>query len=227
MSVYDCTTAETREEGIDAAATAISRGDLVVLPTDTVYGIGAGAFDPAAVTALLAAKGRGRHQPPPVLVPDQSTVAGLADEVPEVVHHLVEVFWPGPLTIICRAQPTLAWDLGETGGTVALRMPDEPTALALLSRTGPMAVSSANRSGQPPATTLLDAATALGDAVSVYLDGGPTPGSIPSTIIDATGPLLRIVRDGGLSRSRLTEVAPQLADAEEPGPAPGDGAEGR
>src|SRR5690606_18321300 len=163
VSVYDCTQAETRDEGVAAAATALSRGRLVVLPTDTVYGIGASAFDPAAVAALLAAKGRGRQSPPPVLVPAPATVAGLATEVPDAVHALVEAFWPGPLTIICRAQPTLAWDLGDTGGTVALRMPDDEVALALLTKTGPLAVSSANRHGGPAATTVLEAATALGE----------------------------------------------------------------
>ena len=213
MSVYDCTDGETRDEGLAAATTALSRGSLVVLPTDTVYGIAAGAFDPDAVTALLAAKGRGRHQPPPVLVPSAGTLAGLATEVPDVVHRLVEAFWPGPLTIICRAQPTLAWDLGDTGGTVALRMPDHELALALLSRTGPLAVSSANRNGKPPATTVLEAATALGDAVGVYLDDGPTPGTVPSTIIDATGERPRIVRDGALSAERLAEVAPELLES--------------
>ncbi|MEE6288082.1 L-threonylcarbamoyladenylate synthase [Georgenia sp. MJ173] len=215
MSVYDCTSDDTRDQGLDEAATALSHGDLVVLPTDTVYGVAAGAFDPEAVAALLAAKGRGRHQPPPVLVASSATLPGLATDLPDVVHRLIEAFWPGPLTIICRAQPTLAWDLGDTGGTVALRMPDEETALALLARTGPLAVSSANRNGRPAATTVLEAATALGDAVSVYLDGGPTSGSVPSTIIDATGEVLRIVREGALSLAQLAEVAPELAPTED------------
>nr|WP_324650044.1 L-threonylcarbamoyladenylate synthase [Georgenia sp. H159] len=210
--MYDCTVPETRGEGIEAAATALSRGSLVVLPTDTVYGLGAGAFDPEAVAALLAAKGRGRQHPPPVLVPSPATLAGLATEVPAAVHDLVAAFWPGPLTVICRAQPTLAWDLGETGGTVALRMPDDEVALALLTRTGPLAVSSANRHGQPSATTVLEAATALGDRVEVYLDGGPSRGGVASTIIDATGPTLRIVRAGALSREELAAVVPELAE---------------
>jgi len=208
VSVYDCTQAETRDEGVAAAATALSRGRLVVLPTDTVYGIGASAFDPDAVAALLAAKGRGRQSPPPVLVPAPATVAGLAVDVPAAVTTLVETFWPGPLTIICRAQPTLAWDLGDTGGTVALRMPDDEVALALLTRTGPLAVSSANRHGRPAATTVLEAATALGDSVDVYLDGGPSRGGVASTIVDATGPTLRIVRAGALSLAELAAVVP-------------------
>ena len=215
MSVYDCTRPETREEGVTAAAAVLSRGQLVVLPTDTVYGIGAGAFDPEAVAALLAAKGRGRQSPPPVLVPAAATLAGLATDVPAAVHGLVEAFWPGPLTVICRAQPTLAWDLGDTGGTVALRMPDDEVALALLTRTGPLAVSSANRHGQPAATTVLEAAAALGDRVEVYLDGGPSRGGVASTIVDATGPTLRIVRAGALSREDRAAVVADIADIDD------------
>lgn len=227
MSVYDCTSAETRDEGIDEAATALAHGNLVVLPTDTVYGVGAAAFDPVAVALLLSTKGRGRHQPPPVLVPSPTTVAGLATDVPEVVDRLIAEFWPGPLTIICVAQPTLAWDLGDTGGTVALRMPDDEVALALLERTGPLAVSSANRSGRPPATTVIEAAAALGDEVLVYLDGGRTPGLIPSTIVDATGEVLRIVRDGALSAERLAEIDPTILGVDgEPVLAPDDDASG-
>ena len=206
MSVYDCTSPESREEGIAAAAAALSRGELIVLPTDTVYGIGAAAFDPTAVAALLEAKGRGRQHPPPVLVGTAATLEGLATELHPAVPALVEAFWPGPLTIICRAHSTLAWDLGDTGGTVALRMPDDEVALDLLTRTGPLAVSSANRHGRPAAQTVLEAATALGDRVAVYLDGGDSPGGEVSTIVDATGPVPRIVRDGALSHEELAAV---------------------
>lgn len=195
-------------ESLDEAVNTVARGGLVVLPTDTVYGVGADAFSPAAVAALLAAKGRGRQAPPPVLVPDPLTVQGLATDVPEDAQRLLAEFWPGGLTVILRAQPSLHWDLGETGGTVALRMPDHPTALALLRRTGPLAVSSANRSGQPPALSAADAAEQLGDAVAVYLDGGRAPGGVASTIVDATGDVLRVVRQGALDVERLRAVAP-------------------
>lgn len=206
-SVMDCTDPATWGPAIDEAVHALGRGGLVVLPTDTVYGIGADAFSPTAVAALLAAKGRGRQMPPPVLVPEVRTVDGLCDDVPEAARRLMEAFWPGALTVICRAQPSLAWDLGETRGTVAVRMPDHPAALALLRRTGPLAVSSANRTGAPAALTAAEARDQLGDAVDVYLDGGVAPGGVPSTIVDATSPRLRVVRWGALGLDELSAVA--------------------
>lgn len=202
---------------LDEAVNAITRGALVVLPTDTVYGIGADAFNPDAVAALLAAKGRGRQLPPPVLVPDVRTLDGLATGVPAAVRDLVAAFWPGGLTVICRAQPSLAWDLGDTGGAVALRMPDHPAALALLRRTGPLAVSSANLTGRPAALTAADAAGQLGHSVAVYLDAGEAPGGVASTIVDATGDGLRLVRSGAIDLATLRTIAPIVDPAEEPG----------
>jgi tRNA threonylcarbamoyl adenosine modification protein (Sua5/YciO/YrdC/YwlC family) len=205
--VLDATDPQTWGPAIDEAVNAISRGGLVVLPTDTVYGIAADAFDEAAVAALLAAKGRGRQMPPPVLVGEVATLDGLATDIPDEARKLVEAFWPGGFTIILRAQPSLQWDLGDTGGTVALRMPDHPAALALLKRTGPLAVSSANKSGSPAALDVTDATRQLGDSVSVYLDGGQAPGGVASTIVDATGPTLRVVREGAVSLEALRQVA--------------------
>ncbi len=219
MSLFDCRDPETSGPGIDAAAGAISRGELVVLPTDTVYGVGADAFDPAAVVRLLAAKGRGRQMPPPVLIPDVRTLDGLATDVPDAVRDLVAAFWPGGLTVICRAQPSLAWDLGETRGTVALRIPDSRCALALLRRTGPLAVTSANLTGQPAALTVTEAAVQLGPAVAVYLDGGPVPGGTASTIVDATSGVLRVVREGAIGLDELRHVVPGLLDVRGEAPA--------
>ncbi|WP_370276102.1 L-threonylcarbamoyladenylate synthase [Georgenia sp. SYP-B2076] len=210
--MYDCQDAGERSAGLDEAVNALGRGALVVLPTDTVYGIAADAFDPRAVAALLAAKGRGRQMPPPVLVGTPGTLDGLATEVPAVVRDLVAAFWPGPLTIICLAQPSLAWDLGDTDGTVALRMPADETALALLRRTGPLAVSSANLTGKPSAHTASKALEYFGDTVAVYLDGGRAGGGTASTIIDATAERLTILRQGALSRAELAAVAPELAE---------------
>ena len=203
---YDLSDPEQREAGIAAAGRAVQRGRLVVLPTDTVYGVGADAFDPEAVQRLLEAKGRGRHMPPPVLVSARTTLDALAVGVPDWARTLVEELWPGPLTLVVRQQSSLQWDLGETRGTVAVRMPDHQDALELLSRTGPMAVSSANRTGLPAATDADSAESMLGEQVRVLLDGGPTPGPVPSTIVDCTGQRPRILREGVLGADRLDEV---------------------
>jgi L-threonylcarbamoyladenylate synthase len=199
-----------REAGIAAAALAVQRGQLVVLPTDTVYGVGADAFDPEAVKRLLAAKGRGREMPPPVLVSTATTLDALTVGVPSYARALVQQLWPGPLTLVCAQQPSLQWDLGDTRGTVAVRMPDHPVALELLSRTGPLAVSSANRTGEPAATDADDAERMLGETLAVLLDGGPTAGPVPSTIIDVTGQTGRVLRLGAVSLDRLNEIVGPL-----------------
>ncbi|MGA9748055.1 MAG: L-threonylcarbamoyladenylate synthase, partial [Nocardioides sp.] len=181
-----------------------------VLPTDTVYGVGADAFSPDAVRALLAAKGRGRDMPPPVLVSAATTLDALAVGVPTYARSLIEALWPGPLTLVCRQQTSLQWDLGDTRGTVAVRMPDHEVALDLLSRTGPLAVSSANRSGQPAATDADAAEEMLGGSTQVLLDAGSTPGDLPSTIVDATGDVARVLRIGAVSLERLNEIVAPL-----------------
>ena len=188
---------------LDEAVNVLSRGGLVVLPTDTVYGIAADAFTPPAVQALLDAKGRGRQMPPPVLIADVRVLDGLATDVPDGARALAEAFWPGGLTLIVRAQPSLAWDLGETRGTVAVRMPDDEVALAVLERTGPLAVSSANLTGRPAATDADAAEEMLGDAVAVIVDGGTSPGGEASTIVDVTVPEGRVLRLGALSLDQL------------------------
>lgn len=199
-----------REAGIASAALAVQRGQLVVLPTDTVYGVGADAFDPESVRRLLAAKGRGREMPPPVLVSAPTTLDALAVGVPSYARALINELWPGPLTLVCRQQPSLQWDLGDTRGTVAVRMPDHEVALELLSRTGPLAVSSANTTGRPAATDADAAEAMLGSSVAVILDGGPTPGAEPSTIVDVTGPSGRLLRLGAVSLERLNEIVAPL-----------------
>jgi len=222
---YDCADTQQREEGLVAATSAVQAGQLVVLPTDTVYGLGADAFNPAAVTALLAAKGRGRNMPPPVLVGSVRAAAALAESLGAFGQDLIDEFWPGPLTLVFRSSPTLLWDLGDTMGTVAVRMPLHPVALDLLRRTGPMAVSSANRHSLPAATTAEEAQTQLGDAISVYLDGGPCADNVPSTILDLTGTVPRMLRAGALSVDALRKVVPviDLPDASgEPELSPAD-----
>src|SRR5579864_927892 len=209
---YDCRDAFSRTAGIDAAVTAARGGELIVLPTDTVYGIGADAFTPAAVVTMLAAKGRGRNMPPPVLIGTARAAAALADDLGAFGQALIEEFWPGALTLIFRASPTLAWDLGDTKGTVALRMPLHAVALDVLKQTGPLAVSSANRHGQPSSTSADEAEQQLGEAVSVYLDGGPCADNIPSTILDLTGTIPTLLRAGAIPVDRLRTVASVIAD---------------
>lgn len=204
--VYDCTTPEGLDEGVAAAAEAVRAGEVVVLPTDTVYGVGADAFNAEAVLAALTAKGRGLEMPPPVLVPNIRTIDGLAMQVPQYARDLVEAFWPGPLTLVLRSQPSLQWDLGDTNGTVALRMPDNEVALGLLAEVGPMAVTSANQHGKPNTTTVTEAAMHLGPAVSVYLDGGPTAGGQASTILDCTTDSPELLREGALAIDEVERV---------------------
>lgn len=206
MTRYDTAIEAELEEGLAAAARAVQRGRLVLLPTDTVYGVGADAFSAEAVAGLLAAKGRGRQLPPPVLVSARTTVEALAVGVPGWARALIDELWPGPLTLVFRQQPSLQWDLGDTRGTVAVRMPDHDVALALLARTGPLAVSSANRTGLPAATDADAAEEMLGEAARILLDGGPTPGPVPSTIVDCTGEQGRVLRQGVVSLATLNEV---------------------
>ena len=210
--LYDCSDPDQREAGLTAAATALSRGDLVLTPTDTVYGVAADAFTPAAVGKLLAAKNRGRNMPVPVLIGEASTLAGLTMTVPPVVTRLAEAFWPGGLTLVVEHAPTLAWDLGDAQGTVAVRLPADDVTRDLLRRTGPLAVSSANRSGRPAATTAAEAVYQLGEMAAVVLDGGPRTDSTASTIVDCTGPVPRVLRLGAISVERLREVVPETTD---------------
>ena len=231
---FDCTAGDPSRntEATEAARQAIEAGECIVLPTDTVYGIGVDAFSAKAVQRLLDAKQRGRDMPPPVLIGESTLIRALAVDVPEMAKDLVEKHWPGALTVICHIQPSLRMDLGETEGTIALRVPDHELAREILRRTGPMAVSSANISGRPAALTCDEAIGQLGDSVAIYLDGGPLQdaGGAPSTIVDFTrhddG---QVLRRGALSVETLRETAPNLLDlidegtGAEEGPATGSG----
>jgi L-threonylcarbamoyladenylate synthase len=221
--IYDCSLDTDLLTGMRLAKVSLGRNELVVLPTDTVYGIGCDAFSAKGVQALLAAKGRGPQSPPPVLIANLNTLQALTEQVPEVAMRLAETFWPGALTMILRAQPSLSWDLGETKGTVALRMPDHKIALALLEEVGPMAVSSANLTGEAAATTCQQAEAYLGESVQVYLDGGNSPKGEASTILDLTDVVdsyvdgkvqtvgkIRVVRAGALSAEKIRTIAGDL-----------------
>ena len=211
VKIYECLDTAEALTGLRLARQALGRGDLVVLPTDTVYGVAADAFNPAAVQKLLDAKGRGRTSPPPVLVPSIETLDALAEHVTPEMRSLAEAFWPGGLTIVVPARTTLAWDLGDTNGTAALRMPDHAITLELLRESGPLAVSSANLTGKPAALTATEARDALGDRIAVYLDSGESSGSrVGSTIVDTTptvtGKPVRVLRDGTVSRDAIRAI---------------------
>src|ERR1700754_15485 len=205
-TVFDCSDAEARTNGIASAVSAVKGGRLVVLPTDTVYGIGADAFDNTAVAALLSAKGRGRDMPVPVLVGSWHTIEGLVYTVPDAARELIRAFWPGALSLVVRQAPSLQWDLGDARGTVMLRMPLHPVAIELLREVGPMAVSSANVSGSPAAVTAQDARSQLGELVEVYLDGGPSEQQAASTIVDLNGAHPRVLRQGPVTVEDIAKV---------------------
>ncbi|MEU4100983.1 L-threonylcarbamoyladenylate synthase [Streptomyces tanashiensis] len=207
---YDCNEATDRVTGLREAASAVRRGELVVLPTDTVYGIGADAFSSEAVGDLLSAKGSGRGMPTPVLIGSPNTLHGLVTDFSEQAWELVDAFWPGALTLVAKHQPSLQWDLGDSRGTVAIRMPLHPVAIELLTEVGPMAVTSANLTGHPAPEDCDAAQGMLGDSVSVYLDGGPIPGIVPSSIVDVTGKVPVLLREGALSPEELRKVVPDL-----------------
>ena len=209
---------EERESGLRQARDVLSSGQCIVMPTDTVYGIACDAFSPEAVSTLLAIKGRGRHMPPPVLIGNVGDVEKLVAQVPDGARAIMERFWPGGVTIIFEANPDVEWDLGDTSGTVAIRMPDHPVALELLSLTGPLAVSSANRTGELPALDADEALAQFGDDVSLYVDAGRVgslytgaSGNPGSTIVDATalatGGPWKVVRYGVCAIEDLREVA--------------------
>ena len=212
--LYDCSQLTERERGIAAAIEAVQRGDLIVMPTDTVYGIGADAFKSWSVNALNNAKGR--TTPVPVLVGSRQTLDGLVFGLPQPARDLVDAFWPGALTIVVEHAPSLQWELGSDDGTVAVRMPLHPVALEVLRETGPMAVSSANKHQQPPALTAAEAREQLGYSVSLYLEAGRCQDRVASTIISLVGGENRVLRAGAIPFEKLREVVPDLVDAQYP-----------
>ncbi|SDD33315.1 L-threonylcarbamoyladenylate synthase [Glycomyces harbinensis] len=218
MRLFNCRKIKDRATGLKSAARAVGGGRLVVIPTDTVYGIGCDAFNHTAVRALLTAKGRGRDMAPPVLIGSKRALDGIASDIPDSAKELIEAFWPGPLTVVVHYSPSLAWDLGDTDGTVAVRMPLHPLALELLKETGPMAVSSANKHGQPPAESAADAKSQLGSDVSVYLEAGPSEDNLPSTIVDCVAHPPQVLREGALTLEQIRKIVPDTLDRDGYGP---------
>jgi L-threonylcarbamoyladenylate synthase len=203
---YPIATEDEQTEAIDAAVAALQAGELVVVPTDTVYGIAADAFDKGAVAGLLAAKGRGRSMPPPVLISNVATLDALATRIPDWARSLVEELWPGALTVVFHQQPSLQWDLGEARQTVAVRIPDSDILRRIIDRVGPLATSSANRTTKPAATNADQADEMLGKMVKAIIDGGESPVGEASTIISATGDEPKVLREGAISIDRINEI---------------------
>lgn len=204
--VVKMTTDAERRRGLVAAKAALMRGECVVMPTDTVYGVAANPFVPKGIASLLAAKRRDREMPIPVFVPNLDSALALSYQVSDQAKLIMEKFWPGAITLITKSHPTLKWDLGNADGTIALRIPMQRTALELLTETGPLGVTSANLTGEPAATDIESAQNKFGNSVSVYLDTGATSGEVASTIIDASQVQLRVVRVGVISISSIVEV---------------------
>jgi L-threonylcarbamoyladenylate synthase len=210
--------AEDLKAAIESVRTAIRAGESVVFPTDTVYGIGADPFSPQAVQGLLDAKHRGRDMPPPVLIGDADVLEAYTRDVPAAARLLANRYWPGPLTLILTAQSSLRMDLGETKGSIGVRVPDHEVARAILRATGPLAVSSANISGEPAATDEPEARRQLRGSVAVYVDGGPRP--VPPRRRSSTSRLTCPAASYGSVRSRWTSCGSCFPASKGPEPDP-------
>lgn len=186
------------------AAALLRAGELVAFPTDTVYGVGAVAWDAAAVAKLYVAKLRAADKAIPVLLADPVDLALVAVDLTAAAMRLAERFWPGPLTLVAPKAPAVPDEVTAGGQTVAVRIPDHDMARALIRLAGaPLATTSANLSGQPSPVTAQDVAAQLTGRVALILDGGPCPGGLPSTVVDVTGPAPRILRPGPITLEQI------------------------
>jgi L-threonylcarbamoyladenylate synthase len=183
-------------------------GGLVAFPTDTVYGVGALAFNGAAVESIYAAKGRPVEKAIPVLIGDADDLAKVSAEIPEIALKLAARFWPGPLTLVVPKHAGLPEAVSATA-TVGVRIPDHPVARVLLRLAGPMAVTSANLSGQPSPSTALEVFAQLGGRIALIIDGGKTLGGVPSTVVDCVGAELQVLRAGPIPISEILAVSGQ------------------
>ena len=209
-----CADGAHRGRAVAAALAAVRRGDLVLMPTESVYAIATDAFSRRGVAAMRDAKGYDESVPLPVMVGARTTVAGIAARVPDDARALMDAFWPGSLTLLLAPQPTLAWDLAGDA-PLAIRMPLHPVALALLAQSGPLVATTANQPGMPAPVDVDDAVTQLGDAIGLALDAGDLSGNepLPSTVVDVTGDRPRVVRIGAIPVEQLRRVCPHvLAD---------------
>lgn len=190
---------------IAQALRVLRAGGLVAFPTDTVYGVGALAFDGAAVESIYTAKDRPVEKAIPILFADLEDLDQVAVEIPVMARILAAHFWPGPLTLVVPKKPTLPPAVSATD-TLAVRIPDHPVARALLRAAGPMAVTSANISGQASPTDAQEVLRQLNGRIPLVIDGGPTPGGIPSTLVDCLGGEPVVLREGPLTRAQILSV---------------------
>ena len=187
---------------IQQAMDVLNRGGLVAFPTDTVYGVGTLVFNGLAVESIYTAKDRPIEKAIPVLIGDTKDMEKVGIDIPEIAYQLASRFWPGPLTIVIPKQPTLPESVSATP-TVGVRVPDHEVARALLRTAGPMAVTSANISGQPSPSTAEEVFAQLAGRIDLIIDGGKTPGGVPSTVVDCTSKDLKILREGPISREAI------------------------
>ena len=189
-------------DAIEQALRILRAGGLAAFPTDTVYGVGALAFDGPAVESIYAAKDRPVEKAIPILIADADDLDKVAVDVPPMARILAARFWPGPLTLVVPKQPTLPEAISATT-TVAVRIPDHPVARALLRAAGPMAVTSANLSGQPSPVEAEEVLRQLNGRIPLVLDGGVTPGGVPSTLVDCLGAEPVLLREGPLTKEQI------------------------
>lgn len=206
---YDCSDRQDRATGIAAATSAIRRGALVVLPTDSAYAVACDAFRTSATAALREAKGRAADTALPVLIAAPNVVDALTYGLPQIARDLAAALWPGPLTLIAAQQPSLAWDV-DGSKSVGVRMPLHPLALELLAATGPLAATGANYAAMPVPLTCDDAQRQLGDAVAVYLDAGPLHGDRASAVVDVTTTPPQLLRAGSVPLDHLRGICADL-----------------
>ena len=211
-AIFDCSDELERERGLALAVAVLKRGGLASFAADSSYALACDAFDRSAVAELLKAKGRDARTPVSVLVPSATTVGGLVHQVTDTMTAVVEAFWPGNVTIVARSAGSLVWDLGDTGGTVSIRMPMAELAQDVLIRTGPLAVMSANRIGMPAPLGVAEMVAGLGDIaeLDVILDSGMLDQLAPSSIVDLTGERPRLLREGSVTADQLRVVLGDL-----------------
>jgi len=195
----------TSTNAISKALEVLKSGGLVAFPTDTVYGVGCLAFDGAAIKSIYVAKNRPVEKAIPILIADMEDMEKVGVDIPQTAYNLASRFWPGPLTCIIPKKPTLPEAVSATS-TIGVRIPDHEVARALLRAAGPMAVTSANISGAQSPSTAEEVYAQLSGRIPFIIDGGTTPGGVPSTVVDCSTPELKIIREGPISLQQIISL---------------------